>query len=179
MIEINQVIEELDEIILIHPNALTDGIVSELPHYHFVKSKVRTLKSPLWNQALQNVSAKLFDLDISNIDVDSDNLYHHLRDLDFKDLNVLSKYYLNIDLDDYTYEENNLGHFISKKNEKINMDTICELLSISISDNIKADTNFIFAQLINTQEEEWFSLYGVEPEDYNAEFLIADLNNLI
>ena len=179
MKEINDVIKELDEIILIQPNALTDGVVSELPHYHFVKSKAIKLKSPLWNQALQNVSAKLFDLDISNIDVDSDNLYHHLRDFDFDYLNILSKYFLNIDLDDYTYEENDLGHFISKNNERINLDTICELLSISISDNYKVVINFILAQLINIQEEEWFSLYGVEPEDYNAEFLIADLNNLI
>ncbi|RKS53799.1 hypothetical protein BC962_2056 [Gillisia mitskevichiae] len=179
MKEIYDVIKELDDIILIQPNGLTDGLVSESPHFHFVQSKVRTLKSPLWNQALINVSAKLFDLDISDIDVDSDNLYHHLRDFDFNYLNVLSKYYLNIDLDDYTYEENKLGHFISKKNEKINMDTICELISISISDNIKADTNFILAQLINILKEEWFSLYEVEPEDYNAEFLIADLNNLI
>ena len=58
MKEINNILKELDDAILIHPNELTDGTVSELPHYHFVRSKVKTIKNPLWNQALQNVSAK-------------------------------------------------------------------------------------------------------------------------
>jgi hypothetical protein len=80
MKEINNILKELDDAILIHPNELTDGTVLELPHYHFVRSKVKTIKNPLWNQALQNVSAKLFDLDISDINANSDDLYHQLRD---------------------------------------------------------------------------------------------------
>jgi hypothetical protein len=164
---------------LIHPNELTDGTVSELPHYHFVRSKVKTIKNPLWNQALQNVSAKLFDLDISDINANSDDLYHQLRDFDFDALNILSKYYLNMDLDAFIYEETNVGHFLSKNNEKINTDTIYKVLSISISDNLEAVTNFIFAQLISVQKEEWLTLYEMEDNEEQSEYLLSALKHLI
>ncbi|MFT4806418.1 MAG: hypothetical protein ACI9YE_003652 [Psychroserpens sp.] len=179
MKEINDILKELDDAILIHPNELTDGTVSELPHYHFVSSKVKTLKSPLWYQAVQNVSAKLFDLDTSDINANSDDLYHQLIDFDFDDLNVLSKYYLAIDLDSYNYEETNLGHFLSKSNEIINVNTICNLLSISISDNLKAVTNFIFVQLNSVQKEEWLTLYEIEEDEEQSEYLLSALKHLI
>lgn len=179
MKKFKDILKELDDVLLVIPNGLTDGSISELPHYPFVKSKVSTLKNPLWEHALHNVAAKLCDLDISNINCDVDNLYHVLKDLEIDDLNEMSKYYLNIDFEAYNYKETDLGHFINNENEIINIDTVCKLLSISVSDNLEAVTNFILAQLIGVQKEDWLLLYEMEVEDYHAEYLLSQLKILI
>lgn len=179
MKEIKDILKELDNTILIHPNELTYGVVSELPHYHFVDGKVKTLKSPLWHQALQNVAAKLFDLDIFDINANPNDLYHLLRDFDYDDLKVFSKYYLNLDLGSFLFEENSEGHFIANNNERINTDTICKILSNCISYNLEAVTNFIIAQLISVQDEEWILLYELDDDDTQKEELLSALKHFI
>jgi hypothetical protein len=44
---------------------------------------------------------------------------------------------------------------------------------------LEAVTNFIFAQLISVQKEEWLTLYEMEDNEEQSEYLLSALKHLI
>lgn len=179
MEEIKEVLKELNSVLLVEPVKLIDGDITEFSYYSFVKEKVQLLENPLWDYAIENVSMKLYDLDIFSINIDSEDIKYKLDDFDLKSLNILAKHYLDFNLDSYSYKESDLGQFINNDCETINLETITKLISFSISSNLELLTNSIFSQLKTVQKEEWLELYEIEEEDdYYSEDILSQLECL-
>lgn len=155
-----EIIRNLGKIHAVLPNAEFGGKISDLDEYKFINAVLIPVKDPLWEQAVKNIAAEIYDGDLFVVH-DSDLIYNTILDRYIEDVAQIANYYTGII--DKTYKLITIEHdyyYVNNYN-KISVETLCKITSECfvnhlqmLEDNIKKQL-LIYAHNIKNAEDQF------------------------
>ena len=142
-----EIIKELGKRHKVLPNLEFDGKISDFDEYKFINSVLIPVKDHLWDQAVKNVAAEIYDGDLFVIH-DSDRVFISLREHYPESIPNLATYYTGIIDDSFKLVTIEDEDYYENSYEKISVDTLCTIASRCFVNDLNMLEDNIKNQLI-------------------------------
>ena len=164
------------------PNIEFGGNLKELDEYKFINAVLIPIKDPLWEQAVKNIAAELYDGDLF-VFHDPEVVFQTLRDAFINEINELAFYYTHIINDKFKYEIIEDEDYFVNNYEKISVDSICIMVSNCFVNHLESVESNIKNQLkLLAQNKKWAEELYLEKNktemDINVQEIILRIRKL-